>query len=133
LSFLTLINGDIKYRAHTLSKKKKVSLFSLWFTQLFLLSALEYKSQGAGIAQSVQQLGYVLDDLLSILGRGQGIFLLATASRPTLVPTQPLIQFTPGITRPGRETDHSLPSSAEVKNAWSYTSTSQCLHGVVLS
>jgi hypothetical protein len=26
---------------------------------------------------------------------------------------------------PGRESDHSPPSSAEVKNAWSYTSTSQ--------
>jgi hypothetical protein len=35
--------------------------------------------------------------------------------------------------RPGRETDHSPPSSAEVKNAWSYTSTSPIrLHGVVL-
>jgi len=27
--------------------------------------------------------------------------------------------------RPGRETDHFLSSSAEVKNTWSYTSTSQ--------
>jgi hypothetical protein len=26
---------------------------------------------------------------------------------------------------PGREADHSLPSSVDVKNAWSYTSTSQ--------
>jgi hypothetical protein len=29
----------------------------------------------------------------------------------------------PGLKRPGREADHSPPSSAEVKNAWSYTST----------
>jgi hypothetical protein len=29
-----------------------------------------------------------------------------------------------GLKRPGREADHSPPSSAEVKNAWSYTSTS---------
>jgi hypothetical protein len=29
----------------------------------------------------------------------------------------------PGLKRPGREDDHSLPSSAEVKNAWSYTFT----------
>jgi hypothetical protein len=28
-----------------------------------------------------------------------------------------------GVKRPGREADHSPPSSAEVKNAWSYTST----------
>jgi hypothetical protein len=32
--------------------------------------------------------------------------------------------FTPEVKRPGREADHSPPSSAEVKNAWSYTSTS---------
>jgi hypothetical protein len=30
-----------------------------------------------------------------------------------------------GVKRPGREADHSPPSSAEVKNAWSYTSTPQ--------
>jgi len=36
--------------------------------------------------------------------------------------------------QPGREADHSPPSSAEVKNAWSYTSTPPiCLHGVVLN
>jgi hypothetical protein len=29
----------------------------------------------------------------------------------------------PRIKRPGRETDHLPPSSAEVKNTWSYTST----------
>jgi hypothetical protein len=39
-----------------------------------------------------------------------------------------------GVKRPGREAEHSPPSSAEVKNAWNYTSTpSICLHGVVLS
>jgi len=41
---------------------------------------------------------------------------------------------TPGVKRPGRESDHSPPSGAEVTNAWSYTSTSPIrLHGVVLS
>jgi hypothetical protein len=39
-----------------------------------------------------------------------------------------------GVKRPGHEADHSLPSSAEVKNAWSYTSTPPIrLHDVVLS
>jgi hypothetical protein len=39
-----------------------------------------------------------------------------------------------GVKRPGREADHSPPSSAEVKNEWSYTSTPPVrLHGVVLS
>jgi hypothetical protein len=28
-----------------------------------------------------------------------------------------------GVKRPGLEADHSSPSSAEVKNEWSYTST----------
>jgi hypothetical protein len=36
--------------------------------------------------------------------------------------------------RPGRETDHSSPSSTEVKNAWFYTTTPPIpLHGMVLS
>jgi hypothetical protein len=39
-----------------------------------------------------------------------------------------------GIKRRGVEADHSPPSSVEVKNAWSYTSTPPIrLHGVVLS
>jgi hypothetical protein len=29
------------------------------------------------------------------------------------------------VKRPGREADHSPPSSAEVQNAWNYTSTPQ--------
>jgi hypothetical protein len=32
--------------------------------------------------------------------------------------------FFPGEKRPGRKVDQLPPSSAEVKNAWSYTSTS---------
>jgi hypothetical protein len=39
----------------------------------------------------------------------------------------------PGVKRPGREADHSSPSSAKVKNAWSYTSTPPGrLHGMWL-
>jgi hypothetical protein len=38
-----------------------------------------------------------------------------------------------GVKRPERETDHSPPSSAEVKNAWSYIRILPCLHGVVLN
>jgi hypothetical protein len=33
------------------------------------------------------------------------------------------VALSPGVKRPRREADHSPPSSAEVKNAWSYTST----------
>jgi hypothetical protein len=36
--------------------------------------------------------------------------------------------------RPGREAEHSPPSSAELKNAWRYTSNPPIrLHGAVLS
>jgi hypothetical protein len=60
---------------------------------------------------------------------GQGIFLLTTMSRLALGPTYP-IQWLPGalslvVKQPGRETDHSPPSNAEVKNAWNDTSTPQ--------
>jgi len=70
---------------------------------------------------------------------GLGIFLFDTASGPPLGPTQPPIQWVSGaislgVKPPGSEADHSPPSSAEVKNAWSYTSTSPIrFHGVVLS
>jgi hypothetical protein len=52
--------------------------------------------------------------------RGLGIVLFTTASRTALGPTQPPIQWVPGslslaVKRPGREADHSPPSSAEVK------------------
>jgi hypothetical protein len=48
------------------------------------------------------------------------IFLFTAASRLVLGPTQPPIQWAPealslGVKRPGREADHSPPSSAKVK------------------
>jgi hypothetical protein len=60
--------------------------------------------------------------------RGFEIFLFTTAFKTVLGPTQPPIKWVPGalslgVKRPGREADHSPPSSAEVKNAWNYTST----------
>jgi hypothetical protein len=62
-----------------------------------------------------------------------GIFHFTTASRTALGPTQPPIQrvpwaLSPGVKRPRREADHSPPSSSEVKNAWSYTSTPQYVY-----
>jgi len=60
-------------------------------------------------------------------------------STPVLGPTHPPIQRVPaalslGVKLPGRNTDHSPVSSAEVKNTWLYTSTHPIrLHSVVLS
>jgi hypothetical protein len=60
--------------------------------------------------------------------RGRDFFLFDKASRPTLGLTQPPIQWIPGVVfsrvkRPVRKANHSFPSSAEVKNAWSYSCT----------
>jgi hypothetical protein len=49
-------------------------------------------------------------------------FSLSSVSRPALGPTQPPVQWVPGVfspgvkARPGRDADHSPPSSAEVEN-----------------
>jgi hypothetical protein len=65
--------------------------------------------------------GYGLDD------RGVGV-RVPVVSRLALGSTQRPIQWVPGAPspwakRPGREVDHSPPTSAEVKKMWIYTST----------
>jgi len=64
--------------------------------------------------------------------------LLQCMSLETARPWQLLRQrkitkaWVPGVKQPEREADHSPPSSAKVKNDWSYTSTPpRRLHGVV--
>jgi hypothetical protein len=59
-----------------------------------------------------------------------GIHLFTTVSKMAVGPTQPPIQWVPGalslgVKRPGREADRSRPSSAEINNAWRYTSAPQ--------
>jgi hypothetical protein len=54
------------------------------------------------------------------------IFLFSTSFRPVLGPTHRPIQWvpralSPEIRWPGREADHSPPTSDEVKNTWIYT------------
>jgi hypothetical protein len=52
---------------------------------------------------------------------------------PVFYPMRAGGTVTPGVKWPGREADHSPPSSVEVKNAWRYTSTPPIrLHDVVL-
>jgi hypothetical protein len=65
---------------------------------------------------------YGLDGRYSIPGSSKRLFFLfSTASRPALVPTQTAIQWVPGalssaVKVPLCESDHSPPSSAEVKS-----------------
>jgi hypothetical protein len=65
-------------------------------------------------------MGWTIGVLVSDSRRGLGICLFTTASRKALGSTQPPIQWITGalslkVKRPGRETDHSPPSSVEVK------------------
>jgi hypothetical protein len=53
--------------------------------------------------------------------RFETIFPLTSVSRLVLGPTQPPVQWVPGVfpkakARPGRDADHLPPSSAEVEN-----------------
>jgi hypothetical protein len=61
--------------------------------------------------------------------QGLGMFLFATAYRLAVRQSQPPTQLVAGALSPeinllGREANHSTPSSAKVKNVWSYTSYS---------
>jgi hypothetical protein len=54
-------------------------------------------------------------------------FLFSTLSRPVLGSAQPPIQrvpgaLSPGVKRPGRESDYSPPTSADIRKMWIYTS-----------
>jgi hypothetical protein len=94
---------------------------------------------GAGLAQAVQCLttdwstgGSGFDSR-----RGQRIFPLASVSRPALGPTQPPVQWVPGVLSPGVKRGlgvtltthpHLVPRS---RMSRSYTSSApKCLHGV---
>jgi hypothetical protein len=79
---------------------------------------------GAGVAQSVQCLttGWTTGWSGFDPRRGQRIFPLTSVTRPALGSTQPPVQWGTGGSfagvkaRPGRDADHSPPSSVEVEN-----------------
>jgi hypothetical protein len=58
-------------------------------------------------------------------GQGQAIFLFSRTSRLAVGLIQPLTQWVLEALSPrtGYEDDHSPPSSAKVKNKWSYASS----------
>jgi len=84
-------------------------------------------------------MGSTVRVLESNLWWGLEIFLFTTASRMNLEPTQPPVQWvlgplSLGVKWLGCEADHSPLSSAEAKNAWSYTSAPPVhLHDMVIS
>jgi hypothetical protein len=98
------------------------------FILLFGIFMMFTVVQRDGIAFSIAT-GYGLDGPgCSQHGK---IFLLSTEPKQAQGPTQPPVQWVPGtiskwVKQPGREADHSLPSSRG-QEWWSYTSTPQCL------
>jgi hypothetical protein len=88
-------------------------------------------SYGAGLSQSLYQLGYgwMTEELEFDFGHRQTLFF-SPQSRPTLGPIRyhppDSRGLFPGVKRLGNET-HRLPASeVEVRNMWSYTSTHPC-------
>ena len=78
-----------------------------------------------GRSSAAQRIHYGLDGPGFESLYGKGIFLFSTTFRPPLGPklfNGHRGSFT-GVKRPGRELNHSSPSSTYVKNEW-------CLHGV---
>jgi hypothetical protein len=96
-------------------------IFMAWYlvTQRGIFTLFYFKSRDSSVSIA---LGYGLDDRCSRVRfpAGLRIFLFTTTSRTALGPTQPPIQWVPGalhlgVKLPRRESDRSLPSSAQVK------------------
>jgi hypothetical protein len=93
----------------------------LFLQSFVIISSFNLKISRAGIAQSVERLGYRLDDEDKgfISRQGQQILLYSMMSRPIPGPTRPPIQgvleaVPMWVKRQGREADHSPLCSAEV-------------------
>jgi hypothetical protein len=87
----------------------------------------------AEVVWSVQWLGNGLGGRDSFSGRSREFFSLCHHVHPANCPVG-TGALSRGLKLPVREAEHSLPSGAEVKNPWMYTSTVlTCLHDVVLS
>jgi hypothetical protein len=103
------------------------------------ISQYAFKSRDSSVSIA---LGYGLDDrgCRVRFPAGTGNFSLhhrvqdGSGAHPASYPMGARCGLSMGVKWPGREANHSPPSSAEVKNAWNYTSIPPIrLHGVVLS
>ena len=92
----------------------------------------EIRAFNGGVAQSVQCLSCEVNDTGFRFLQGQEGFLFTETVQTCFVAFYSIHPVSlSGVKRTGREVDHPLPSSAEVKNEWSYASTPPiCLHGV---
>jgi hypothetical protein len=78
----------------------------------FLLVKLKGRSRDSSVDIPT---GYGLDGRGSIPGRGKRFFCTPQGPDRSYIQWVPGA-LSPGVRRPGREADHSLPSNAEVKN-----------------
>jgi hypothetical protein len=82
----------------------------------YIIIIIKIQDSSVGIT-----MGYELDIWISIPGRSKRFFSTPQLPRPALGPIKPHNKWvsgaiSPGVRWPGREDDHSSPSSAEVKN-----------------
>jgi hypothetical protein len=110
----------VYFVVHSVRKLLDTPLYILYTTYNFTFEK-DYRPR-AVIAQPVWRwaTGWTIGILRFDSRQGLGIFLFTTASRTALGPTQPPTQWLPGalslgVKLPGREGDHSPPSSVEVK------------------
>jgi hypothetical protein len=150
-----MINGDVQIkvkhrRFHKILELDIIKEMGALFVKVYFILTCRCSYLGALKCASpiecfIFHSSVTLYTLLSMYGHPNGCIVTVQG------PTQPPIQWVPwilssGVKRPVHESDHSSPSSAEVKNAWSYTSTPTfifvawclvkhrvCIHGVVPS
>jgi hypothetical protein len=68
-------------------------------------------------------MGWTVEESWVDSQQGQEISVFTVSSRPTRGCTDPHFQWILAIKRLRHEASHSLPSSAKLKNEWTYTST----------
>jgi hypothetical protein len=126
MQIFSLLTLRIKYMVVVVVVVVIIIIISIeWALLASLHKYIKSRDSSVGIA-----LGHGLDDWGSKVRfpAGAGNFSLHHRVQNGSAPSQPAIQLvlraiSLGVKRPGRKADNSHPSNAEVKNAWSYTST----------